>query len=220
MELHDAADGAVIHRRSGASRVNLAKICFNPQNRGGAGIWSYHVHEVARHIVTQGTSKQRYGHVEIVKLPLDKIQKAREANRLKCDQDPLMPPCSDAIEYVCLSKTHFSPAQTLLMSGWRTLLNAGKVPIVARKTDKEAPLILAEGMSVVIYEETLLQEPEAMQRLMTEDNLNAEAAMKEAEIQAIGRIANIVQRRRHWLPAMALKITLKLRRRKMLHALR
>ena len=93
--------------KKGYVRVDLDKIGFWPNNRGGMGINPYMVHEVACDCKANKTSLKRYQHVDLIEIPQDMLQEIRDANRERCEADDCMPRFSPHMTYVCVSKTHF-----------------------------------------------------------------------------------------------------------------
>ena len=69
VEVEDAADRAERKRNYGTVRVPANKIGFWPGNRGGTGINSIHVHEIARDIMLRKCRRQRYEPVELLAVP-------------------------------------------------------------------------------------------------------------------------------------------------------
>ena len=68
--LEDAGDRAAKCLKSGGvHRRDLGTIGFHPFNRGGLGISSHHVHEVAFDGVQNKVRLHRYQAVDIVKIP-------------------------------------------------------------------------------------------------------------------------------------------------------
>ena len=65
----DPADRALRKRKSGEQRIPTDRIGFWPGNRGGTGISSYHVHEVAQDCMQNKVRINRYSPVELVEVP-------------------------------------------------------------------------------------------------------------------------------------------------------
>ena len=97
-QLHDAGDRAQTFRQPGMGRIPLDEICDWPEIRCGLGVSSLHVHELSHHIIACGVSRDKYDHVDLVKIPTELLAEIREANRIKCTEDPLMPTFSEAIK--------------------------------------------------------------------------------------------------------------------------
>ena len=145
--LEDGSDRAQKHRKVGNMRIHLDKIGFWPDNRGGVGCQSYHVHEVAFDCKTHKTKLSRYEHVAVVEVPSSALQGIRDANRELCQGDALMPRFSSEIQYICVSKTHFVHCHKLAKDGNRYLFNdaSGSQPsIVWQKDDAEGNEILEQ----------------------------------------------------------------------------
>ena len=191
-DLLDASDRAHKMRRMGLVRIPLEQLGFWPQNRGGVGVISNHVHEVAHDIRTNTTKARRYSKVDIVKVPENCLAQVREANRELCDKDPLMPRFSEMMAFVTVSKTHFVHAQKLAKDGHRCLWNDMKEPIKWLETDTEGHEILEHGPVCQIFEEELFEDKDAFIALASEDNMNAGIQLGEDEMQGFGRVHQIV----------------------------
>ena len=108
-------------RKQGCMRIPLDRIGFWPGDRGGLGISSHHMHEVAWDCVANKTKLHRYGHVDLIEIPSDLLVQSRQENRERCEADKLMPRFPPVMQYVCASKTHVVHAQKLGEEGTRTL---------------------------------------------------------------------------------------------------
>ena len=86
----DNADRAQRHKIPGLIRLPLTQIGFWPGNRGSCGICPNHVHEVANDIIVNMTKVARYGSVDIVKIPVAKLDELRALNKRMCDKSELM----------------------------------------------------------------------------------------------------------------------------------
>ena len=185
--IEDAGDRAQKHRKTGLVRIPLDKIGFWQHNRGGIGINSHHVHEVAWDCKANKTKLQRYQHVDIIEIPQDCSKQFLDANRERCTADNLMPRFSPDITYVCASKTHFVHAQKLAKEGCRSIFNNGNVPIRWQEADTEGALILEQGPLCALYTSDLLHDLDATHALAADDNLNA-------GVQAFGRVHEMMER--------------------------
>ena len=58
----------------GPFRMDVDRIGFHPDNRGGAGLYPSHAHGVAHDGTDNGVSLRRYKSVEVVKVPADKLE--------------------------------------------------------------------------------------------------------------------------------------------------
>ena len=193
-DVEDASDRAAKRRKSQLMRVPLRKITFWNSNRGGMAISGHHVHQIAHGIMTTKTKLMRYGHVDIVEIPANLLEKIRKENRERCSQEPLLPLFHEDIAYVCITKTHFTHAQKLAQDGNRFLYNGTDMPIKWQADDTEGAEIQESGPLCQIFDSVLFDDPNAMDALGTEDNLNADIAMGEDEMQAFGRISGIMAR--------------------------
>ena len=191
--LESASDRAQKHRKVGQVRIPLEFLGFLPDNRGGMGISPFHVHEVAWDVVANTTKTTRYREVEVVKLPDDRRASVLESNEHKCEESSLMPKHSPTMTYGCLSKTHFVHAQKLAQEATQTLFGEGNIKIRFRDDDKEGHLISESGPICVVYDSALLEDPEALSSVMSDDNLNASVQMSEDEMQAFGRVHGIFE---------------------------
>ena len=176
-------------------RVPLEKIGFWPGNRGGLGLSPYHVHGVAWDCVANKTKLSRYGHVDLLEVPSSLLPKFREENRACCESDPLMPRFRPEMEFVCASKTHFVHAQKLGKEGNRTLFNKADTAMITwQPGDTEAIEIGKHGPVCAIFEEGIFEDPDAVNALCSDDNLNATVQLSEDEMQAFGRVDAMMNR--------------------------
>ena len=143
--------------------------------------------------VTKGVKQSRYKHVDVVRIPEEKLSSFRAVNRDKCASDALMPKYSSTMFLGNLTKSHFTHAQKLAKDGNRTLFNEGKVSIVYQAKQAEGSAILSEGVLCTVYKAELLDDPEALDAIMNADNENADLEMEEDEVQAQGRVDAAVQ---------------------------
>ena len=203
VDLEDAADRAERHRKHGEQRVHLGQVGFWPSNRGGVGVSSTHIHEVCSDIKTNKIRRQRYEPLQLLAVPEGPmLQKFKAANKAKCTSDPLMPAFSEDMKYVAATKSHFIHACKLFCEGSRHFYNKPHNPKIRFKAgDKEAAEIQSEGILAVIYGETIWNDMGAVEALCAIGNFNAQIDQSEDEMQAFGRINELVNR----LPAAALK---------------
>ena len=192
--IDDAGDRAYSHQKQGLVRIPLPHLGFWPGDRGGIGVCAFHVHEVAHDCVTNRTKRHRYDHVDVIEIPDTARQQILDANRELCETTALMPRFSPDIKYVCASKTHFVHAHKLAKDGSRTIYNKGEVPIKWQANDEEGAQILENGPLCIIFGSPLLLDVEATTALCAEDNLNAEVQWGDDEIQAFGRVHEMVER--------------------------
>ena len=178
-QLEDAGDRAQKRRKQGMVRIPLDKIGFWPDNRGGLGMSSHHLHEVAWDCKANKTKLQRYGYVDLVEIPAGCLQQVLDANRQRCAKDALMPNAPRDLQYVCVSKTHFVHAQKLARDGNRFLFNQGKTGIRWQEDDTEGKQIEEQGPLCAIYDGGLFMDSAAMHALASEDNLNASVQWRE-----------------------------------------
>ena len=178
-------------------RVPVSDFGFIEENRGGLGISSKHVHDIAWSCNTPGKGVQlfRYKQVELVRVPAHALEAWRAANKLKCESDALMPRFSPTMTKALLAKTHFGHGLKLRADGNRTLFNDNKTPIKvqAEREGSEDMAIREAGVLASIYSSQLWEDPEAMQALMQADNDDAEVELGEDEVQAQGRVESALQ---------------------------
>ena len=203
VDLEDAADRAERHRKHAQQRVNLRQVGFWPKNRGGVGVSSTHIHEVCSDIRTNKIRRQRYEPLQLLAVPEGPmLEKFKAANKSKCTSDPLMPAFSEEMKYVAATKTHFVHACKLFCEGSHHFYNKPQNPKIRFKAgDKEAAEIQSEGILAVIYAETIWNDMGAVEALCAIGNFNAQIDQSEDEMQAFGRINELVNR----LPGVALK---------------
>ena len=192
--LECASDRAQKKRRAGVVRIGLEQMLFWPDNRGGMGVSGHHLHEVAWDCLANQTKVQRYNHVDLIEIAPDKLTEWVDANSARCNSDPFMPRCASNPKYVCVSKTHFVHAHKLAKDGSRCLFNKGTHPIRWQETDTEGKQILDQGPLCAIYDLELCNDPNAMNALTSEDNLNQAVQMGEDEMTALGRVSAIFDR--------------------------
>ncbi len=188
--LQDASDRAAKHRCVGLRRIPLEQLGFWPGNRGGLGVAGYHSHEVAQDIMVNKMKTERYGAVNVVRVPDERLTAWREANLRKCECDALLPAFSPDMRYACLSKTHFTHANKLGKEGGRMLFNTGKVRIAWQDGDAEARTTRDEGPLCAVYGEGLFADSDAFDAIMGEDNKNAAIQMQEDEMTAFGNVSS------------------------------
>jgi len=195
VDVEDAADRAQRKRKHGVTRIEPREIGFWPGNRGGTGINSKHVHEIARDIMLRKCRPSRYEPVELLAVPEHLLKKFKASNKEKCDSDPLMPAFSPHIKYVAAGKTHFSHACKLAIDGSHTLNCEPKAAKIRfRPDDAEGRLITTHGVLAMVYEESLWDDPEAIEALSSLGNFNAAIDQGEDEMQAFGRIHALITR--------------------------
>ena len=85
-------------------------------------------------------------------------------------------------------------AHKLAIDGTRTVFNAGGVPIRWPDSDAEGKLILEQGPLCALYGSNLLHDIDATNALCSDDNLNAGVQWGEDEMQAFGRVHEMVVR--------------------------
>ena len=88
----------------GVQTIAVDLIGTVPWNRGRLGVSSHHVHEVARSILVDGFSRQRYRDAIVVRVPDDALAEFRRFNREMCEGDPQLPPFSPTMKYAALTK--------------------------------------------------------------------------------------------------------------------
>ena len=182
-------------RRSGKERVALRLIGMWPGNRGNTGICPFHVHEVANDIVLNDTCQDRYHHICLVKIPTEKLEAVRLFNKRITALNPLLPPFSEDMEYVCITKTHFTFAQKVIDQGTRYLFDnaTGQDAVRAklRDTDVEGRIIQKNGPLAVIYSEEMFDDYTLMSGLASRDNKDSLTCLMETEMNAFTTVDHI-----------------------------
>ena len=98
------------------------------------------------------------------------------------------------MQYVCASKTHFVHAHKLAKEGARSIFNKGDVPIRLQDTDTEGAQIIEQGPLCAMYDSSLLHDIDATSALASDDNLNAGVQWGQDEMQAFGRVHEMMVR--------------------------
>ena len=151
--LEDACDRALRKRKRAAVRLDVDLVGYWPDNRGGAGVIPRHIHEVAQDLMKNKIRLSRYDPVELFELPEPVLKKFKAQNKAKCENDPLMPRYSPKMEYVCLTKTHFTHACKLIKDGDHTLFGKPNgTPIRLATGDSEGAEVMKHGVNAVIFE--------------------------------------------------------------------
>ena len=105
-----------------------------------------------------------------------------------------MPSYSAAMDHGLLKLTHFVHSEKLIQDGNRTLHNlSGGTRIKIRSDDSEGRKMATDGPICIIYDGGLLEDPEAMQALMREDNMNASVSMDEDVMSAYGCLDHVMR---------------------------
>ena len=160
------------YRNPGRVRVPLDKIGFWPGNRDSTGINGQRVMEIAEDIVTNGTSLQRYDCVDLVEIPAGKLDLFLRFNKTQCDRGNCTPLFNPDMEYVLLTKTHFTFAHMLIRDGGRTLYNFPAMrEIKLLPSDREGRRIQEQGIQASIFDSELFWHEEAMWSYAKQDNL-------------------------------------------------
>ena len=192
------ADRAETHRLPNQpGRVQLHQISWYPKNRGGQGVMPMHMHDVAYSVVTHGTSKRRYDRVLLVEVPANVVETWLDNNRKKSRLNPLLANF-DAMGktgpfYAPLGCTHFVEAHKLIREGNRRYRNnPDGIVLQLKPDDVEGKIIQEQGVQAVVYSSALWHDTAALLAIMREDNLNAEVAKRETELDAFGHVSRVV----------------------------
>ena len=188
-------DRAMLYREEGLYRMQLKSIGFQQNNRGGIGIAPVHVHEVAWSCLDK-IKWEKYKQMEVVRVPSKHLDEWRAINMEKCQSDALMPQFSPSMTVAALTKI-ICPMQLncLKMATDHYSTKVRKKPLVLKPDDKEGRLIVqGEGIVCCVYSEELWEDFEALQAIMDMDNENADIEMAVDEIQAQGRIDQMILR--------------------------
>ena len=190
--VEDAVDRAMKQRKAVSVRVDVRKCAFWPDNRGGTGVCSRHVHQIVEDCMVNRIRRNRYEPVELVELPEHLLKKFQALNKAKCDNDPLMPRYSPDMEYVAIGRNHFTHACKLFQDGDHTLFGKPDgLPIRLRKGDTEGAEILKHGVSAMVYKAELWSDLDAVHAIASIGNLNSKIDASEDEMQAFGRIDDL-----------------------------
>ncbi len=168
-DLEDAGDRAQKQRKPGLVRVDLDEIGFWPGGRGGLGVSSHHLHEVAWDCKANKTKLQRYQYVDLIEVPKESLQQVLDANRDRCEADSLMPRFSPRTRYVCATKTHFVHAQKLAKEGTRYVFNKGEDPVRWQDADTEGAQIIEHGPLCSIYSKRMFNDIEAVHAVANQE---------------------------------------------------
>ena len=175
MREEELAEEVAEYRIPDRIRVPLDKIGFWPGNRDSTGINGRRVMEIAEDIVTNGTSLQRYDSVDLVEIPAGKLDLFFRFNKTQCDRGSCTPLFNPDMEYVLLTKTHFTFAHMLIRDGGRTLYNftmgARTRDIKLLLGDREGQRIQELGVLASIIDSELFWDDAAMWSYATQDNL-------------------------------------------------
>ena len=90
--------------------------------------------------------------------------------------------------------THFVHALKLATESTRSVFNKGDVYIRWQETDTEGAQIIEQGPLCALYASSLLHDIDAASALASSDNLNASAQWAEDEMQAFGRVHEMMAR--------------------------
>ena len=164
MEEADRAQEFLLPAREQPGRVPLRNIGFHPRNRGGQGIIPPHTHTVAMDVCKNGTSKRRYGTVNLVKVPAKELERWRKDNQLKRRQNTLLANFDDAdMVFATLKCTHFVGAHKLIGQGSRTYMDQQDgLRLQLQASDFEGKKTQEEGVDAIIYSEQLWHDPSAL----------------------------------------------------------
>ena len=168
----EMAGKAEKYKAPGLARVPLDKIGFWFGHRG---MPTEDVHEIAACIVTRATSLQQYVCVDLVKIPAAKLEWFRGYNKTMCDCVDYMALFNPYMEYVTVTKTHFTFAHMLIRDGGRTLhdykMNTATVGIKLRLGDREGQRIQDLGVLASLFHEDLFWKPQAIWSYASQDNM-------------------------------------------------
>ena len=156
-----------------------------------------HAHTLARNISEYGTSVERYMSVKMVEIPDAVRESWLAAMKKKAKLSPLLANIEAMSHtgtlYACLTCTHFVEAQKLILEGNRRYMDKPDgVRLQLREDDAEGRIIQTLGVTATVYSSTLWQDEAAIVALMREDNLDANVAKGETELDSFGHISRIV----------------------------
>ena len=105
------------------------------------------------------TAITRYSPIRLMEVPEEKLEWFREANRAKCERDPLMPKYSPTMRFALLTKTHFCHAHKLINDGSRRQFNSGGLPAKLIDEDAEGRMIQDYGVDAIVYGPEIWSDP-------------------------------------------------------------
>ena len=157
----------------------------------------FHVHDVALDICSKGTSKRRYGQVRLVEVPETVMKSWLSAIQKKARMNPFLANFQAMSHtgplYATLNCTHFVGAQRLILEGGRRYKDQPDgLRFQLREDDSEGRLIQSQGVLASVYTAKLWDDSAALLAIMREDNLDAEIAKGETELDAFGHASRVV----------------------------
>lgn len=177
-------------------RVQLSRCSWHHDNRGGQQILPPHAHDVAADICENRTSKRRYGAVKVVEVPDKEAEAWLAANRAKAKQNSLLANFEAMSQtgpyYAILKCNHFVEACKIIKEGHRKYMDkAAGMPLQLQEDDKEGKLIQEQGVTAVVYSSAMWHDDAAVLAIMREDNLDAQVAKAETELDSFGFVHKI-----------------------------
>ena len=144
-----------------------------------------------------GTSKRRYGSVRLVEVPEAAKAEWLAAIRTKGAMNPLLaqqPAISHTGPlYATLTCTHFVEAHKIIAEGHRHYRDQPEqLKLDLNHDDQEGSIIQQQGVNAIVYSEGLWNDIAAITAIMREDNLDAEIAKSETELDAFGTTHHVV----------------------------
>ena len=96
--------------------------------------------------------------------------------------------------YATLSCIHFVEAQKIITEGNRHYKDIPEsLRLQLLENDTEGQLIQEQGVNAIVYGEKLWEDTAALLAIMREDNLDAEIAKSETELDASGTAHSIIK---------------------------
>ena len=190
--VEDPADRAESYRKCGTSRIPIDLLGFHPLNRGGQGLNTRHVHNIAASCIHNRFSQQRYNVVNVVKVPHSEQEKFHKQNAQKCESDEFMPRYSPSMAYALLTGHHLVHSLKLDQDGGRFLYNIQDGEKIRYK-GSEIDNIRKHGVLAQEFDEKLYFDQEACLRFMSDDNLDAKVMMPQDEMTMYGTICRMME---------------------------
>ena len=98
--------------------------------------------------------------------------------------------------YATLTCTHFVEAQKIIKEGNRRFINnPDEIKLELLEGDSEGLLIHEQEVDCIVYSGKLWEDTAALMAIMREDNLDAEVAKEEGELDAFGMCHYLIKTR-------------------------
>ena len=175
------------HFSLGVTRVPLNCMSCASFNRHGAGVSGKHAQNVIRRIFSvEGLQVWRYRHGVCIQPPShDPMQFSRFTNQYVKKQKDLLASVPDRPLPGAFCKTHLWHGLHTAATGGKTFYDTG-LPVSPNMEDEEVATTISEGMWFqTLKYEAYEKHRDAIEALMTGDNLDAAYALAETEMSLI-----------------------------------